>query len=272
MWRQSYSEERHFDSCSLFMEVSILFQKFIKLNLKKCSSSEEQRFFRADEVIVALGSIDRFDYENSYRFDVTHYTKMKTFDISSYKDDVAILFLNEYAPNDAPTVKIIPLETGKIEADTICRVTSFGAQNFLLRYLLSPVLMIGNVTVNDDNLCNSAFENEFQDGKICSLNIDGKKVSWEGDSGGPLLCNGKLAGVISGGNAGLYANVSYYLPWIQKSLQENPEIPKPIDTSFQVSIRNRYLEEQNTYGQGHVCSGTLLGDTVVLTAASCVYK
>lgn len=191
---------------------------------------------------------------------------MASFDISIYKDDIAILFLDQIIPDAASTVKTIDLETGNVEPDTICEITSFGRAN--PNQETAPVLMNINVSVIADDLCRETYKNNFQEGKMCT----GRPDSLKEESGGSLVCNGKLVGVNLAGSSGLYAKVGYYVPWIQTNLQENQNISHPIDFSSQVSLRNRYKETQNTFGQGHVCSGVLIGDKHVLTAASCVYR
>lgn len=241
------------------------------------SSLNNARFRRADEFVVAMGSVDRFDMDNSYKFDVTHYAKMSTFDIATYEDDLAILFLDKYAPRDAPTVKIINLETKPVKTGTQCKVTGWGEQGGDLG--TSTVLMTANVPILPDNLCRENYEDTFRNGMLCAGYMTGQIDSCKGDSGGPFVCNGKLVGVVSTGfkcalpgYPGLYTNVSYpyHRSWILQNLRENPRVKPTVDSSFQVSIRLR--SEDFFFGRGHICSGTLLSNDSVLTAASCLYE
>lgn len=240
------------------------------------SSANASKFRRADEFVVAMGSVDRYDMDHSYIFGVTHYAKLNSFNISTYQDDVAILFLDKYIPKDAPTVKIIELEDNPVSPGTKCKVTGWGDMGGTLG--TSDVLMTANVPIIDDNTCRINYEEFFRSGMmICAGFMAGGTDSCKGDSGGPLVCENKLVGVVSTGNKcglegypGIYANVSFYRSWILKNLHDNPTIKPTIDTSFQVSIRLR--SEEYFFGNGHVCSGTLLDDDSVLTAASCLYE
>ncbi len=62
-----------------------------------------------------------------------------------------------------------------------------------------------------------------------------------GDSGGPLFCNGILTGISSwgiecGGNSpGVFVRLKYFLPWIQKAvtvLEEASSITQDTTTTF----------------------------------------
>ncbi|KAL5276505.1 hypothetical protein ACFFRR_001996 [Megaselia abdita] len=232
------------------------------------------KFRRADEFIVAMGSADRFDMDNSFRFDVTHYVKMETFNITSYKDDMAILFLDKYIPDKTPTVKIINLEDKFVNPNSECNVTGWGDMGGGLG--TSAVLMTAKVPIIDDQTCSTNYEDMILDGMLCAGYMAGGTDACNGDSGGPLVCDKKLVGVVSTGYQcalegfpGIYANVSFYRPWILKNLQSNSVIRPKIGTSFQVSIRIQ--AEDYFSGRGHICSGSLLSNETVLTAASCLY-
>ena len=74
--------------------------------------------------------------------------------------------------------------------------------------------------------CNKAYEDRISvlpEGQICAVHPEGGKDACDGDSGGPLAINGRLAGVVSWGygcgekdSPGVYTEVSYYLSWIRK--------------------------------------------------------
>lgn len=60
---------------------------------------------------------------------------------------------------------------------------------------------------------------------MCAGDVDDyERDSCGGDSGGPLICNGSVTGIVSFGvgcgipdNNGFYTNVTSYLDWIRKN-------------------------------------------------------
>jgi len=66
---------------------------------------------------------------------------------------------------------------------------------------------------------------------------------FQGDSGGGMICNGILTGIVSGGKGcaeplfpGVYADVFYYLDWILK------------DIDAVVIIQNNFRNNSRNYG------------------------
>lgn len=44
---------------------------------------------------------------------------------------------------------------------------------------------------------------------------------WQGDSGGPMVCDGVVQGIVSFGNSfppGVYTRIAKYLQWIKKTM------------------------------------------------------
>lgn len=65
----------------------------------------------------------------------------------------------------------------------------------------------------------------LHDGQMCAGFSTGFKDACAGDSGGPFICHGKLAGIVSAGikcgemnKPGIYTDVYYYKPWISSIL------------------------------------------------------
>lgn len=200
---------------------------------------------------------------------------MPSFNISTYEDDLVILFLQKYVPENAPNVKVITLQTKPVQPGTMCKVSGWGVYGDYTE--ISSVLMKTQVPIIAEDVCKSNFKGRFKDGMICAGYVEAERYSCKGDSGGPFVCNDQLVGVtVTGskyalqGYIELYTNVSYHLSWIEDKLQENPHIQPSIDTSFQVSIRLK--SKDFIFGEGHICSGILLTDRSVLTAASCLYE
>ncbi|XP_074604045.1 venom peptide isomerase heavy chain-like [Brevipalpus obovatus] len=97
----------------------------------------------------------------------------------------------------------------------------------------SRYLMAINTTRNPESECGETYNNLIFPQIFCA-GVDGKTVC-QGDSGGPVITKSKrtgkevLVGTVMGGPAdcsdmGLFVNVSYYKPWIEKVMEtEDPK-------------------------------------------------
>ncbi|XP_026198936.1 granzyme A-like isoform X3 [Anabas testudineus] len=115
------------------------------------------------------------------------------------------------------------------KAGTVCVVAGWGTTNNSDEEM-SDVLMSVNVTVVDRKKCNSLehYYRAITSDMVCA-GSDGKNIAdtCEGDSGGPLLCNGALVGVTSFGQGcgnikypGVYAFLSAkQLTWIKNTMK-----------------------------------------------------
>ncbi|KAM6167316.1 cationic trypsin-3-like [Erethizon dorsatum] len=90
----------------------------------------------------------------------------------------------------------------------------------LLQCLDAPVL--------SDTACHNAYPGQITSNMFCMGFLEGGKDSCQCDSGGPVVCNGELQGVVSWGSGcalkgkpGVYAKVCKYLDWIQETIAAN---------------------------------------------------
>ncbi|PWA15740.1 hypothetical protein CCH79_00009042 [Gambusia affinis] len=127
-----------------------------------------------------------------------------------------------------------PLKLNKVVKDpeegSVCMVAGWGKTN-MCSHDISDVLMSVNVTVVGRQKCNSpAFYNShITNNMICAgWNGNIKADSCQGDSCGPLLCNGAVVGVTSFGpgcgyktKPGVYAFLTKdHLDWIEKTMKQ----------------------------------------------------
>ncbi|RLN90061.1 hypothetical protein BBJ28_00015241 [Nothophytophthora sp. Chile5] len=86
----------------------------------------------------------------------------------------------------------------------------------------SETLQEVNVAIISNADCNKEYDDRITDGMICAGDGNGKD-SCNGDSGGPLMANDVLVGLVSWGgecgvNAGVYTRVSFVLDYINDIL------------------------------------------------------
>uniref|UniRef100_A0A667Z6Z1 Plasminogen n=1 Tax=Myripristis murdjan TaxID=586833 RepID=A0A667Z6Z1_9TELE len=146
--------------------------------------------------------------------------------------DIALLKLESPALiNDKVSPACLPEKDYVVPSGTECYVTGWGETqgtggDGILKETGFPVI--------ENKICNrpSYLNGRVKDHEMCAGNIEGGTDSCQGDSGGPLVCNAQnrfiLQGVTSWGlgcaNAmkpGVYARVSKFVDWIDRTIQAN---------------------------------------------------
>ncbi|XP_039389031.1 trypsin I-P1-like isoform X3 [Mauremys reevesii] len=124
-------------------------------------------------------------------------------------------------------VNTIALPTSCVTTGTQCLISGWGntlssGTNFpdLLQCVKAPVL--------SSSQCSSAYQGKITSNMICIGYLEGGKDSCQEDSGGPVVCNGVLQGIVSWGTGcalkgypGVYTKVCNYVSWIQNTIAAN---------------------------------------------------
>jgi len=116
-----------------------------------------------------------------------------------------------------------------------CFVSGWGRLDSSKNNVMFPtVLNHVQVDIIDQKVCKQDdwLGSKVQESMICAGKAEGKRDACQGDSGGPLSCFDnkhqvwKLAGVVSWGigcglpkKPGVYSKISYFLPWISKTIE-----------------------------------------------------
>lgn len=149
------------------------------------------------------------------------------FNSTTLQNDIALLYLT--VPFKL-TQEITPalLTVSPPEPGTKCQVAGWGYpdQNFPV---VSNDLMYVDLPVVDNTLCGKLLENvtSILPGMFCAGYMEGQRDACQGDSGGGMICNGHLIGVVSGGHGcalpetpGIYSSIYFFEEWILKRLNQ----------------------------------------------------
>ncbi|XP_032665760.1 trypsin-like isoform X2 [Odontomachus brunneus] len=144
------------------------------------------------------------------------------------QNDVAILELSiPFAMT--PEVRSAALPTSDVTPKALCVVSGWGYQSANIP-IVSNDLMYVELPIREPRECRELLINitTIYPGMYCAGFLKGGKDACQGDSGGGMVCNGILTGVVSGGQGcalpkfpGVYSNVFYYKDWIESTIGQN---------------------------------------------------
>jgi secreted trypsin-like serine protease len=132
---------------------------------------------------------------------------------SEHLYDVGVLKLETEVSTD--TIDLCASDGSDNEVGTVATVRGWGlTENGSQSLMMEEV----NVQIVSNAECNKEYSDRITDGMLCAGDGNGKD-SCNGDSGGPLIENDVLVGIVSWGgkcgvNSGVYTRVSYVLDYI----------------------------------------------------------
>lgn len=188
---------------------------------------------------VTLGSLSQTKpNKDTQKFYVLKWIPNKKFDPSTNDNDIQILELSGEARLDR-SVNCMPLpkKIKNIKPGTVCETAGWGKTSYKDKYS-STFLMEVNVPIISNQKCKAMWKKrnlKITKNMLCTLVDKDGKDTCDGDSGGPLICNGDFNGVLSfgdehcgtPGNASVYTRLTKeYINWIKA------EIPCKIECMF----------------------------------------
>ncbi|XP_049315296.1 trypsin-like [Bactrocera dorsalis] len=111
----------------------------------------------------------------------------------NYGYDLAVLILSSAIPN----ASVIPLDRSAVAAGTSCLVIGHGRTKESGD--LSEQLQEIHVPIMSREVCQHKYRGMrvITQSMMCAAERDNKHAPCKGDSGGPMVCNGKQAGIVS---------------------------------------------------------------------------
>ncbi|KAK4884908.1 hypothetical protein RN001_001179 [Aquatica leii] len=149
----------------------------------------------------------------------------QNYSLNTLRNDIALIKIHGlFEWNDY--VSPINLATKKPITRTTCVISGWGTQH-QDRAEITDMLYYANISIIDDSYCKNYIKTyvPYHEGMFCAGQIIGGVDSCKGDSGGPLICNNELTGLISWGigcaapkHPGVYMDIAYYHSWIHHDI------------------------------------------------------
>ncbi|XP_049643052.1 kallikrein-7-like [Suncus etruscus] len=125
-------------------------------------------------------------------------------------------------------VKAIKLPSRCAPAGTTCTVSGWGTTTSP-DVTFPTQLMCTNVKLISNQDCKKVYKDLLGSSMLCAGIENSRTNACNGDSGGPLMCNGSLQGLVSWGtfpcgqpnDPGVYTQVCKYVDWIQQTMRKN---------------------------------------------------
>jgi len=221
-------------------------------NIKVCSGA----IISHNHILTAANCVEKIDPMNLFAvigmeklggkglfLDVKEITIYPKYKGGRLDHDIAVLSSQQRIPLHPKIVDKIVLNEGAVSIGSQCESPGFGTiELWDLKYsgskhLHSPsnYLKSQSVYTANTDYCLREQKKDFNSSMItpesfiCAGNPFGDKHTCQGDLGSPLVCGGKLAGVMILGYCnsklpGYYVNVAHYSPWIMRVLRPHTNI------------------------------------------------
>lgn len=176
---------------------------------------------------------------------VSHIFVHTAYDSHTMENDIAVLRVSMPFTSDS-VLYPEPIALGVPTTGTKCHLAGWGATTEGSNNA-SPNLMRVNLEIVDTQRCNISYQGMIGAKMFCAGTMTGGRDACQGDSGGGLMCEGVITGVVSFGYGcgrprfpGVYTDVSAYSEFIESALSfegTHDDIPQP---EFRPSSASRF--------------------------------
>ncbi|XP_029434624.1 anionic trypsin-1-like [Rhinatrema bivittatum] len=173
------------------------------------------------KVVLGKHSLD-IDEDVEQVYNVSTVSVHPLFNAMTFNADIMLIKLHKRVRLNFYVQPVLLAAQDTTLKSSTCSVFGWGVEN-VYSNSLSNVLMGVEVPSMSQAACNSRYQGKITQYMICA-GKDGKD-SCKGDSGGPMVCNGKLEGIVSWGNGcaspqypGVYTRVASFRNWIDRMM------------------------------------------------------
>lgn len=157
-------------------------------------------------------------------YSVKHIAIHPKFDRLTVRYDYAIIFIKKKFNFNATNISKLPLAVHDPLPGTVCYLSGWGdvdTNDNVKR--TANALQYAKITIDPASVCKEFFPNIFKEDMICAGKTNAENAG-AGDSGGGLVCNSNLTGIVSFGAtyydsslSEVYSSVFYASDWIMKT-------------------------------------------------------
>ncbi|XP_059223312.1 trypsin [Stomoxys calcitrans] len=183
----------HICAGTIISQRVILTAAHCVINVNHTSPSDR----KPEEFVVVVGSANLYDKANTLQYKVQNVTKHKSFDWETYYNDIALLYLNDSIPWTWPTAEAVSLNSELVAEQTMCNVTGWFRDEVADTV---PFMSYETCLRRHENVTLSVICGDYV------VPPGEEEGSCQGDAGGSMVCNGKLAGVVFRGILGTFFN------------------------------------------------------------------
>ncbi|XP_076008714.1 trypsin-2-like [Genypterus blacodes] len=152
----------------------------------------------------------------------SHVIRHSGYNPNTLENDVMLIKLSEPAILNS-YLQPVALPTSCAPAGTMCKVSGWG--NTMSATADENKLQCLNIPIRSDEDGHNSYPGMIDNTMFCAGYLEGGKDSYQGDSGGPVVCDGQLQGVVSWGygcaekdHPGVYAKVCAVVDWLHSTM------------------------------------------------------
>lgn len=232
-----------YNAFSLLCGGSIIHSRFILTSAHCFFIENEKRNIKEDMLLTVAGS--QFLNNNRSIPRLFRYVKKlivhENYTTRNPVNDLALVYLAKEFPINMGLIRLIVLNRGNEFLTGKCEIIGWGTDRKGVR---QKDLLSLSIEIIPNYVCFVTYETRPSDKIICGKNKNFGSACC-GDYGGPLICDGKLAGIIDSGDFNcshditIFIDIAKYGDWIDEMM--NTVLQENVVSSSQILVHNLVL-------------------------------